>query len=439
MDNSSAIEPDARAEYDDVDAGVEAPPEIGTDERRMHVRAYNYWTSLLHDRAYPAIEDLDPESIEDFGPNSVLLDFTGGVSDPQIAWLGKALRAECGIEDHIESVNDVPSRSLLSRLTDHYMQIIANQAPVGFEAEFVTDDDRSMLYRGILMPFSSDDDAIDFIYGVINWKEAADSEQAASIAHALERDRVEQRPPAAASPIWADGPSGERGKKVQALAPAETAGADVANLAAAVPESAEPETLADFLVVARESAEVAKQANQRSRSALYSALGRAYEFALASENEPELYAELLDDAGIKQQDRAPMTPLVKLVFGADYDKTRLTEFATALTHAKREAVPARTFADYLAERDGGLKAIVAEERALRRPEAKLDKLEEARAALREARIHDFVTLEDETEGTEEFALLMARRIPNGRFAVVGAVPHDKRLTDKAIRSLAAKL
>lgn len=134
-----------------------------------------------------------------------------------------------------------------------------------------------------------------------------------------------------------------------------------------------------------------------------------------------------------------MTPLVKLVFGADYDKTRLTEFATALTHAKREAVPARTFADYLAARDGGLKAIVAEERALRRPEAKPDKLEEARAALREARIHDFVTLEDETEGTEEFALLMARRIPNGRFAVVGAVPHDKRLTDKAIRSLAAKL
>ena len=32
---------------------------------------------------------------------------------------------------------------------------------------------------------------------------------------------------------------------------------------------------------------------------------------------------------------APMTPVVKLVFGADYDKTRLTEYATALTHAQR--------------------------------------------------------------------------------------------------------
>ena len=36
----------------------------------------------------------------------------------------------------MRTISDVPSRSLLSRLTDHYMQIIANRSPVGFEAEF---------------------------------------------------------------------------------------------------------------------------------------------------------------------------------------------------------------------------------------------------------------------------------------------------------------
>ena len=30
---------------------------------------------------------------------------------------------------------------------------------------------------------------------------------------------------------------------------------------------------------------------------------------------------------MKAQARAPMTPIVKLVFGIDYDKARLTEFA----------------------------------------------------------------------------------------------------------------
>ena len=53
----------------------ERPPEIGVDERRMHVRAYNYWVSLLKGRAFPSIEDVEPENLAHFGPHSVLLDF----------------------------------------------------------------------------------------------------------------------------------------------------------------------------------------------------------------------------------------------------------------------------------------------------------------------------------------------------------------------------
>ena len=53
------------------DSAIEAPPAIGGDERRMHVRAYNYWASLLGNRALPSIEDLEPADIEDFGPHGV--------------------------------------------------------------------------------------------------------------------------------------------------------------------------------------------------------------------------------------------------------------------------------------------------------------------------------------------------------------------------------
>ncbi len=72
------------------------------------------------------------------------------------------------LHDDTRTISDVPSRSLLSRLTDHYMQIIANRAPVGFEAEFDNPRGETICYRGILMPFSSDGEQIDFIYGVIN-------------------------------------------------------------------------------------------------------------------------------------------------------------------------------------------------------------------------------------------------------------------------------
>ena len=72
----SAVEP-----VDDVAA-------MGLDERRMHVRAYNYWVSLLDGRDYPSIEDFDPGSVTDFAPNSVLLDFTAGRDNPATPYVG---------------------------------------------------------------------------------------------------------------------------------------------------------------------------------------------------------------------------------------------------------------------------------------------------------------------------------------------------------------
>src|SRR5947209_11593809 len=161
-----------------VDDGTAA---IGTDERRMHVRAYNHWVSLLDGRDFPSIEDLEPAKVADFAGNSVLLDFTCGRDNPAIPYIGAGIRDECGLTDDARAISEVPARSLLSRLTDHYLQIIANRAPIGFEAEFVNQREENICYRGILMPFSSDGEGIDFIYGVINWKtvgEVAEAENA---------------------------------------------------------------------------------------------------------------------------------------------------------------------------------------------------------------------------------------------------------------------
>ena len=123
MDNVRGFDDEDRIETGYHDAGddsVDQPQiDIGSDERRMHVRAYNHWVSLLRGRAYPLIEDLDPDNIADFGPHSVLLDFSHGIENPAIAFLGRALREECGLDSDVTHVAPVPARSLLSRLTDH--------------------------------------------------------------------------------------------------------------------------------------------------------------------------------------------------------------------------------------------------------------------------------------------------------------------------------
>jgi hypothetical protein len=411
----------------DEEAAIEAPPEIGVDERRMHVRAYNYWVSLLDGRAYPSIHDLNPQTLGDFGPHSVLLDFTESTDNPKVVWLGRSLREECDLLGDIRTISDVPKRSLLSRLTDHYMQILANCAPIGFEAEFVGQRGRNTMYRGILMPFSASGESIDFIYGVINWKEIADSRVSDTIARDAARALAKAPAQVEASPVWADGPNAEPLELEASSAIREEQDWDAPEL-----PLGDDAGLADRLCAAREFAEAARGADTRSRAALYRALGEAYAFARAAEGDAEGYAEILDDAGLKAQARAPMTPVVKLIFGVDYDKTRLTEFAAALCWARRQNLPGDAFRDYLERHDGGLKAIVQAERKARRPEPAPDRGDAARAALRSAPVLAEVRVEN---GGEEFVLLLARQAGDGRLALIGAVD-DAALTEKAIRKAA---
>jgi hypothetical protein len=457
---------------------------IGTDERRMHVRAYNHWASLLRGRDFPSIEDLEPDEVEDFSSHSVLLDFTCGRDDPAIPYVGGAIRDECGLNDDMRNISEVPSRSLLSRLTDHYMQIIANRSPVGFEAEFENPAGDSICYRGILMPFSSDGDAIDFIYGVINWKRVGEPEYAAPIEAAFDAEvpapaAVEEVPLELTDVVEAaiePAPIEEATEEFDAPAFDEEAGAEldtptVAEEAVAdfeeptvaeeqvaelddptaapprVPFSWENVTvgddddaiaevaldadagLADRLWAARETAETVKAGEGRTRAALYKALSLAYDFAVAADQSPAEYAELLEESGVKAQARAPMTPIVKLVFGIDYDKARLTEFAAALSFARRQDIELGGFQAFIEKQSGGLKALVAAERAARRPEAKADtKTETARAQLRSA---PALSLAD-VPASDEFALVLTRRGADGTHEPV-AVVDDEALVERAIR------
>ena len=633
---------------EEADADLDPPPSpVGQDERRMQVRAYNHWASLLGDAAFPHIEDLEPELLDDFGPYSVLLDFSTGIENPAVRFVGDELRQECDVEGPLNYLADVPPRSLLSRITDHYMQILANQAPIGFEAEFVNQRGLTVLYRGILLPYSSDDETIDFIFGVINWKELADAKTADELLLQIDQalggedeaadpaaedeiedmleltqpledlsaetgddwdeddnvldlgevemvetseprelpvpafghdadshdEAVEVRPARrergvdalgnplgslAADPVGEDegghedfdtgiktaadyglpewdeeedlegddvddlvdpladqdaGSSlmslvsrGERQKKTvdlsapvpasspepaipQAYEPEEPAqvefddaeeefdgafelleeidaveeqvevseevelastaaqpvivaeAAEDAAVIAAAEEQA-PEGLYDCLAAARELAQAAQSTEDRSRKALYAAVGLAYDFSLEAQDAPEDFEEIIADNGLTVQDRAPMTPIVKLVFGADYDKTRLTEYAAVLTHAHRVGVERGHLVEYLRAAEGGLKGVVQAERRARKEEQGKP-VEDDGTGIRPALAKKLRKLEtsavaDIAREGPEFALVMVRRSDSGELVVVGELAEDRVLLEKAARKLLAK-
>lgn len=536
----------------DDETGHDLPPvAIGTDERRMQVRAYNHWAGLLDDRNFPSIEDLEPEELTDFGPHSVLLDFTAGVEDPAIQYLGKELAGECGTESAITQLSDVPSRSLLSRITDHYMQILANQAPIGFEAEFVNQRNATIMYRGILLPYSSDGETIDFIYGVINWKEMADQattdELLLEIDQALELEDAGREP----DPVtdWADGPGTDSSDETLELSatdeiscpaaetelengegtfPAPAFGSEddsnedeyegeyedaavVARLSSLIqpragisgglnaegaddqddweedeqsilespvsplaqkprkatidqiddpvvaptqppvettitttddkPIEANDSTgLHDCLADARELAQTARTSEDRTRSALYAAVGRAYDVSLAAQDAPEEFEELVSENGLVIQTRAPMTPIVKLVFGEDYDKTRLTEYASVLSHAQRVGIDRGGLSDFLSNAEGGLKGVVQTERRIRKeesgkPVAPLDMPKPSIA--KKLRKIDGQSLESIDPQGAEFGVVMIRRLTTGEVVVLGEVSDDIPLVEKVARKLIA--
>lgn len=593
-------EPADRSDFDDsqdwddsrdADDARDLPPaSIGQDERRMQVRAYNHWAGLLGDRTFPSIEDLEPQDLPDFGPHSVLLDFSAGIDDPLVQYLGATLADECGADGaRIERLSDVPPRSLLSRITDHYMQIMANQAPIGFEAEFVNQRGSSILYRGILLPFSSDDETIDFIYGVINWKEMADQATADELLLEIDQALESETQDLETAPYhhnadmmadWADSPAHEGGEEIGAealdestayadgpsysddnvsdigdasgsaagaddalptpdfgqysledpyadededyeedssasysfasladyietpakkaidleadnfdpadyevepLAPANppavpqgygaevtkhepapdpvvTSGsetqpdpiaeyaANVAETPAAADQAREPAgqtapddaNLHDCLASARELARNARASEDRSRHALYAAVGRAYDFSIAAKEAPQDYNMLVETSGLTVQDRAPMTPVVKLVFGSDYDKTRLTEYAAVLSHAHRLELERGSLAGFLAEADGGLKGVVNAERRLRREESgkEVEPENAVRAALaQKLRELEALTFDAIRAEGPEFALVMVRRGSSGAVEVLGEIEQDIALIERAGKKL----
>ncbi|RVU05101.1 hypothetical protein EOE18_10265 [Novosphingobium umbonatum] len=414
---------------DEDDIPGDFPVIVAQGERRLQVRAYCHWSDLQGGLSMPLIGDLKLDQLPDIAPHAVLMDFSHSVDDPRIVYVGEKLARECGITRDIHHLDDIPHDSMLARVTGQYGQVVANQSPIGFEDEFVNQRSATILYRGMLLPFSDKANGpIRFGLGVVNWKEAADqalSDQIAREMGAAFENGLLGGIELPADPTPAVDPS-RRAAIVSALG--------ALHFDEVPDEMAQAMSLADWLASARELAQAARFSADRSRQALYAAIGRAYDFALAAKHSPDELAKLVHDAGIKSQPRAPLLPLVKLVFGLDYDKTRLTEYASALAHAQRTGLGRGELAAYLAEVPGGLKGVVGQERRLRHAHGAKDKGKSEPLARQLRQLNHRALHDLPTEGAE-FTVLVARRLPDGTIALLGEVDEDPALLSRAAQHL----
>jgi len=351
----------------------------------------------------PALRDFDAEGLIPFRDTSFLVGFEEeDYLQPVYRFVGENIQSMTGEIPKNSPVRGTAPGSVLDRIADHYLEAVAHKAPVGFDAEFERDDGSEVFYRGILLPLSEDGESVDLLMGVLSWK-------------------VEE--PATAEP--ADPPAEKSSGTTS-----ETEQVD------ATPER---EGLQARLAACRAAAKDVKLHEGRSHRALYYALAETYRLFQEAQDEPRAYRSLLRQAGVRPQRRSPFTPAVKLVFGASFDKARITEYAAVLAYLARQGVAAPQAESFIADFEGGLKGLIAAERAARRAERGKHDAEDPQAVRQQLAAAPSLHIEEEgivAPGDGEYVLLLARRRTDRLVEPVTVVPESDKRLDTILRRVA---
>ncbi|HSR72828.1 MAG TPA: PAS domain-containing protein [Kiloniellales bacterium] len=348
-----------------------APEDIAKDpaERRVTRRLRNYWDAIKDDGGLPTREAFAIEAIPEFRRYGFLLDLSDLPNPPVFRFLGSELARIAGTDLLRQPVTRAASHKVLGWIAKAYPEVASRGQPILFEPEAEQLRGFEYLFRATMIPFAENRRDVDFIAGIMTFR-AQSSETTGT----------------------AEGDSGARAVAVDA-------GAD---------------GLMRSLKECQAVAQLVAVAEAKSRKALYMALARAYAFYFEANRDPAGYRRLCTEAGIEVSPRAPMTALIKLIFGRETEKTRVSEYATCLTHALRMKRTPEDFVEFVESIDGGIKGCVKAERTARRRAHR--RQDAAKRAARETAVAEslrslasLVEVPDETAGSEEFVLLLGRR------------------------------
>ncbi len=326
----------------------------GEQERRLHLRAFRYWEGLRDGREWPSLKDMSQEALHDFRHRSLLIDVSPA-DGPVIRYVGEDFDQRLG--GRVPSGTayaDIPQGSFLKHVADEYHEAMARYSAIYYEGEVLEPGNVKVSYRGSFMPLSDDGENIRFLYSVVGWQ--------------LDEE------------------------------PEETA-------------------LDGMLEHCKQAAKDIIHYDGRSRETLYDALGAALGFYEATLEDSSSLNKLLKNAGLKMQKRAPITPLLKLIFGKNYDKTRITEYASALSYARKNGQTPETVSKFFTDTPGGIKGCVKLERVDRRAAAGNKTADLYETAKEQLRKQPDVSLGD-IELSDEFGIILVRKDESGTVRVI---------------------
>ena len=147
----------------------DSKPVTHTDKRLAN-RFLKYWEGLRGDQNYPLISELNLDHVSEFVPYTFNLDLSSDAEDPKFRFMGRQLFRDCGGDITNQGVSRLLPQSCLARAVARRDEVVTEGKPCMIADEFINAEGNKVLYRAVMLPFSSDGKTIDFIIGAINSK-----------------------------------------------------------------------------------------------------------------------------------------------------------------------------------------------------------------------------------------------------------------------------
>jgi hypothetical protein len=170
--------------------GTQLLATLNKSERRSSLRMYKHWEAARGAATLPRLADFDLSLLEELGDACFLLMVGSEEVEPRFRYFGRDLMAQAGRDLTGRVLSDAPTSSLLARVLGHYVEATQRQKPVGISGRFQAPGGELLLYRGILLPFASEEGEVEAVLGCYRWRTARQAarampEQAGPTAGAL--------------------------------------------------------------------------------------------------------------------------------------------------------------------------------------------------------------------------------------------------------------
>ncbi len=139
-------------------------------ERRVSCQALAYWTNLQNGRRLPRLEDVDFADAPEFNENLFIMTAGNGGAKYVIQACGLVITAACDGDPNGIDVLDAFPIPLNENAQDCCSSAIVARQPM-IDAGTIVGEDRSFIYRMIMMPLGDDEHRVDHVLGAFSFRE----------------------------------------------------------------------------------------------------------------------------------------------------------------------------------------------------------------------------------------------------------------------------